>query len=137
MTALGEFVRRHRLAAKLTQAELARRVGIDASYLGAIETGKKRPKGEALLEEIAESLSLSAAGRHQLVLAAKLSQRTLRLSGELTPVQHQIVQAIMRELPQLDDEDTDSLRTILAAFFDVRDRRRGIRPSSMEGETRM
>ena len=137
MTALGEFIRQHRLAADLTQAELARRVGVDSTYLGAIETGQKRPKGEALLEGIAESLSLSREGRHDLVLAARLSQRTLRLPDELTRAQHEIVQALVRELPQLDEADTDSLKTILAAFFDVRDRRRGIRPSSLEGEPRM
>ncbi|SOY40309.1 Transcriptional regulator, XRE family [Cupriavidus phytorum] len=137
MTALGEFIRQHRLAADLTQAELARRVGVDSTYLGAIETGKKRPKGEALLEGIAESLSLTREGKHELVLAARLSQRTLRLPEELTRAQHEIVQQLVRELPQLDEADTNSLQSILAGFFGVCDRRRSLRPSSLEGETTM
>ncbi|MGO4575375.1 helix-turn-helix transcriptional regulator [Cupriavidus sp. 2TAF22] len=137
MTALGEFIRQHRLAADLTQAELARRVGVDSTYLGAIETGKKRPKGEALLEGIAESLSLTREGKYELVMAARLSQRTVRLPEELTRAQHEIVQELVRELPQLGEADTDSLQSILAAFFGVCDRRRSLRPSPLEGETRM
>lgn len=137
MTALGEFIRQHRLAADLTQAELARRVGVDSTYLGAIETGKKRPKGEALLDGIAESLSLNREGRRELELDARLSQRTLRLPEELTRAQHGIVQAIVRELPQLDDADTNSLQSLLDVFFGVRDRRHANRSLQSDGGTSM
>lgn len=131
MTALGEFIRHHRLAADLTQAELARRVGIDSTYLGAIETGKKRPKGEALLAGIAESLSLSRQDSQELALAAKLSQRTLRLPGELTRPHHEIIQMLVRELPDMDEFDTDALHRLLTVFLAMR-RRHGAQPTDKQ-----
>lgn len=119
MTVLGDFIRRHRMAVGLTQAELARRVGIDSTYLGAIETGKKRPKGEALLGAIASSLSLNDENTRELALAARSSQRTLRLPDEMSLEHYETAETFIRELALLDEADTTALRSLLAAFWGV------------------
>lgn len=55
---LGTRIRQYRRDAGITQAELARRVGISASYLNLIEWNKRRIGG-SLLRRIADSLELS------------------------------------------------------------------------------
>lgn len=53
---LGKNVRRMRLARGLTQEELAVDAGIDLTYLGGIERGKRNPS-LLVMARIAEALS--------------------------------------------------------------------------------
>ena len=55
---LGARIRQRRREVGVTQADLARRVGISASYLNLIEWNKRRIAG-TLLRKIAEALELS------------------------------------------------------------------------------
>ncbi|WP_174424436.1 helix-turn-helix domain-containing protein [Cupriavidus basilensis] len=116
MTALGDFVRRHRVERDLTQAELARRAGVNATYINAIETGRNRPDGPQILNALAEALGLDAHGRQALRKAAELSQRMLRLPEELSPAEHEFVRALVDELPRLGTPALDILTNVLAAL---------------------
>jgi transcriptional regulator with XRE-family HTH domain len=65
---LGEVLRRLRKASRLTQAELAVRVGTGASHLSRIESGERQDVGRDLLERLGKALGApfelaSAAGR--------------------------------------------------------------------------
>ncbi len=40
---VGENVRRHRLAASMSQEELANRMGVDRAYISGLETGRRNP----------------------------------------------------------------------------------------------
>lgn len=40
---VGENVRRYRLAASLSQEELAVRMGVDRAYISGLETGRRNP----------------------------------------------------------------------------------------------
>jgi transcriptional regulator with XRE-family HTH domain len=55
---MSEKIRQFRQQKKLTQAELARRLGVDRSTINKIENGKIRPS-LALLERIAAELGVS------------------------------------------------------------------------------
>jgi transcriptional regulator with XRE-family HTH domain len=55
---MGEKIRQFRKRKNLTQAELARRLGVDRSTINKIENGKIRPS-LALLERIAHELGVS------------------------------------------------------------------------------
>ncbi len=46
---LGERVRRQRILNELTQAELARRVGVSTSFIGHIERGEKKASIETVV----------------------------------------------------------------------------------------
>ena len=69
-TIIGTRIRQRRREIGITQAELARRIGISASYLNLIEWNKRRIAG-TLLRNIAESLNLAieeldGASEHRL-----------------------------------------------------------------------
>jgi len=53
MTSSAELLRRARLRAGLSQAELARRAGLPRSVLCAYERGHREPGGDALLRGLA------------------------------------------------------------------------------------
>lgn len=40
---VGENVRRHRLAAGMSQEALAERMGVDRAYVSGLETGRRNP----------------------------------------------------------------------------------------------
>jgi transcriptional regulator with XRE-family HTH domain len=53
---VGHNVRRLRLASKLTQAELAVRVGVDRAYISGLEQGQRNPTVVSLWH-VAKALS--------------------------------------------------------------------------------
>ncbi|ULL01234.1 helix-turn-helix transcriptional regulator [Bradyrhizobium sp. I71] len=53
---VGDNVKRLRLAANLTQAELAERVGVDRAYISGLEQGQRNPTVVSLWH-VAKALS--------------------------------------------------------------------------------
>ncbi|WP_342564305.1 helix-turn-helix transcriptional regulator [Paenibacillus sp. FSL R7-0345] len=58
---MGEKIRRLRKQLGWTQEELAYRAGIDTSYLGQIERGKRRSPTLGMIGKIADSLSVDSS----------------------------------------------------------------------------
>jgi transcriptional regulator with XRE-family HTH domain len=65
-TTLGQVLKRQREALSLSQRELARSVGVKASYVAYIESGRRRPS-LPVLRRIADTLGLN--GQQVFVLA--------------------------------------------------------------------
>ena len=63
---IGERIKRERLAIKLTQKELADRVGVGVPHISKVEAGRENPSDE-LLEKIAGVFGLDP---DELLLAA-------------------------------------------------------------------
>lgn len=59
-TRFGRAVREKRVAAGLTQEELADRCGIDRSYMGGVERGERNPT-LSVIERISEGLGVTLA----------------------------------------------------------------------------
>jgi DNA-binding SARP family transcriptional activator/tetratricopeptide (TPR) repeat protein len=86
---VGEALRRHRLAAGLTQDELARRAGISVRGLRDLEQGRIRQPRARSVGRLVEALGLSAAARESLlgvVLAAEGAERRQLRVGVLGPL---------------------------------------------------
>ncbi|MEF2251288.1 helix-turn-helix transcriptional regulator [Ralstonia solanacearum] len=116
MTALGVFIRQRRVSRDLTQADLARQIGVDATYISGIESGRKRPGSTQLLKAIGDALQLNEEGRAALQKAADLSRRSLRLSAELSPEKSELMNAFAADLPYLDASGVEILANVLAAL---------------------
>jgi non-specific serine/threonine protein kinase len=80
--ALGAALRRHRLAAGLTQEALAERASLGPRTVQALEEGEHRPRRETL-RRLAGALGLSETERARLAAAAPPAPRRLRGPGAL------------------------------------------------------
>ena len=66
----GALLRRHRLAASLTQEALAERAAVSATAIAALERGRRRAPRLSTLRQIARALGLSADELAELARAA-------------------------------------------------------------------
>jgi predicted ATPase/DNA-binding XRE family transcriptional regulator len=71
----GALLRRHRLAAGLTQEALAERAGLNAKSVSALESGARRSPYRATVDQIADALDLSATHRAELATSARRRPR--------------------------------------------------------------
>jgi predicted ATPase/DNA-binding XRE family transcriptional regulator len=74
--AFGALLRRHRLAARLTQEALAERAGLSAKAVSALESGVRRSPYRATVDRLADALRLAPAQRAELAEAARRQPRT-------------------------------------------------------------
>ncbi|HYW25984.1 MAG TPA: helix-turn-helix domain-containing protein [Terriglobales bacterium] len=74
-SAFGAVLRRHRLAARLTQEALAERAGLNAKSVSALESGVRRSPYRATVDRLADALDLSAADRAELATSARRPPR--------------------------------------------------------------
>src|SRR3954471_22586799 len=70
-TSFGELLRRYRIAASLTQEELAERAGVSARGISDLERGARGLPRKDTLQLLLQALDLSSADRAALVTAAK------------------------------------------------------------------
>src|SRR5262249_48640401 len=73
----GELLRRHRLAARLTQEALAERSGLSTPAIGSLERGARQNPYPATVDLLSEALGLSPPQREEFSAAAT-GRRPLR-----------------------------------------------------------
>jgi len=115
MSALGDLIRARRKNLGLTQTALAIRIGVDDTYVSAVETGKRTPDGEQFLEMMSVALELTDELAGELVAAARKSQRIFRLPAEISTRKHEVLQALALDTG-LSDADMGALAAIHAAL---------------------
>ncbi|MCB4349396.1 helix-turn-helix domain-containing protein (plasmid) [Burkholderia vietnamiensis] len=115
MSTLGDFIRARRKILGLTQTALAIRIGVDDTYVSAVETGRRTPDGQQFLDSLSVALELTDELRQQLAAAARTSQRIFRLPAEISMRKHEVLQAIALD-SSLTDEDIEAFAAIHAAL---------------------
>jgi predicted ATPase/transcriptional regulator with XRE-family HTH domain len=78
---LGELLRRYRVAASLTQEQLAERAGLSVRGLSDVERGLHRAPHPDTVRRLAEALDLSPADRDRLLSARRRSPSESPLTG--------------------------------------------------------
>jgi predicted ATPase/DNA-binding XRE family transcriptional regulator len=73
--AFGAVLRRHRLAARLTQEALAERAGLSAKAVSALESGIRRSPYRATIDRLADALRLSPHQRAELAASGRRRPR--------------------------------------------------------------
>ncbi|MPZ13964.1 MAG: helix-turn-helix domain-containing protein [Chloroflexi bacterium] len=73
----ARVLRRYRDRLGISRNQLAREVGVDASYLTRIEHGERHPPRLHVVEALARRLRLSAADRDRLLIAAGFAPASL------------------------------------------------------------
>ena len=70
MNDFAELLRRLRLEADLSQNALAKKTGVDPSYINRIERGERQPPSVGVIHDIARALELDEFSTNQLLLSA-------------------------------------------------------------------
>lgn len=108
-------MRARRRELRISQTELARRVGVDDAYISAIERGIRTPDGVAFIEQLGDALSLDANGKRELATVASCSQRYIHLSDPLPVYKYRVIAALVRD-HGLSQEDMEAIAGVHAAI---------------------
>lgn len=111
LTPLGREIRKHRIDRNLLLADMADGVGVSATFLSAVETGKKSPPA-TLVEKVITYLNLDSMEAERLLSAADESQKVYRLSPTI-PESAQFLTALARRFDQLSSQDFEALRHVV------------------------
>lgn len=113
MTPIGSFLESVRRARGLQQTELANLLGINPSYISAIERGKKGPPSVRILRRIKIVLSMTDIESQALDLAVEQSERTIKLPKNTSLAEYAFISALSRRLGSLTREEIDAMACIL------------------------
>lgn len=119
MTDFGKFIRVRRKALKLTQTELARRLGVDDAYISAIERGVRTPGDVVFIDQLGRDLALDVDGRLELEEVAESSKRLLRLSDPLPLYKYRVIAALVAD-QALTEADMETIAKVHAAIVQIR-----------------
>src|SRR5215471_14368198 len=82
--AFSDLIRRYRLAARLTQADLAERAGLSREAISALERGVRQTPRRDTLQLLGDALGLDSADRAALAGAAPSRARVVSGHWQLT-----------------------------------------------------
>lgn len=111
---IGKWLRDYRERERITLRDMARRIGISAAYLSAVETGRKKPAAR-LAEMIKEGYSLDEAQYRDLKDAALNSEVSVKIEfGSNHRISDREVAALFaRNFDNLTEEKIEQIRRIL------------------------
>ena len=114
MAPIGDWLRNYRAGKRLTLREMARRVGVSAAYLSAVEVDRKQPT-KRLLDDIVEKLGVVQEEALGLRRAADQSVRVVKVALGNGPSKGdaEVAALFARNFGQLDDEQKAAIRRIL------------------------
>lgn len=113
LTEFGKYLRKLRIDCNETLAAMARKLGVTASYLSCVETGKRSIPNK-WFEKIAQLYKLDDMNRNELLHVGLSSVNKVNVDVEdQDDADKTLVLVFARRLPQLSQEEKDALRKIL------------------------
>lgn len=107
MGTFGQEVKRLRKAKRITQLELAERIGVDFTYVSKIENDRTmRSPAESTIRKIAEVLGTDS--EELIILANKIPQNL-----QETIVQEPLAVDFLRTVPKFNVNDREEIRKII------------------------
>ena len=113
LTEFGKVVRKLRIEQGETMLEMGAKVNRSASFLSAVETGRK-PVPVNLVEEIARAYELPDSHAEELRALASKSASSFRLTPK-TEVDQALVSSLAAKLDLLEPEQKEAILRILDA----------------------
>ncbi|GAB4192806.1 MAG: helix-turn-helix transcriptional regulator [Thalassobaculales bacterium] len=116
MTPFGRELRRLRAERRVTQAELARKLGVSAAYLSALENGYRGRPTPLLLHRICNYFGIIWDDAEALTKLAARSRPKLSVdTGGLSPTATEVLNLLAEKAKSLDEATWRSLKAILAS----------------------
>lgn len=114
---LSELRRRH----GLLQKDLAELVGIEQTYLSALETGIKGPPTPDFVARLQKALNLDANAIKALEQAVDNSQRKMSLSADAPEEVFEVFNEFRRQIDTIHPSQLDIFRMALALKGDLKE----------------
>jgi len=112
---VGESIRKRRTARKLTQEQLAEKVGVSTGYISHIERNERDADSE-LLKKIASALGVSPAAFFEDDEPERAStpekdsiQVHFSMPGNASPEQMKRIRELAKKLAELPDDDSEMI----------------------------
>lgn len=116
MTPFGERLRELRAERNMTQKELARKIGVSAAYLSALEHGKRGTPRWILVQQIISCLNIIWDEADELqALALHSAPRVTIDTAGLSPRATELANLLASGIDVLSDESIEDLRIRLDA----------------------
>ena len=107
MSELGEYIKKLRKERRVTQRELAAKVGVDFTYISKIENNQlKNSPSEKAIIEIAKALN---ADIDKLILMAKKVPKTVRETIAGDP----LAAEFLRKVPVMTQEQRQAIKDVI------------------------
>lgn len=114
MSPFSEFLHNIRVRHGLRQADLAKRIGYEQSYISALEVGLKGPPTDEFVERLAVALELTEEEQAKLRAAVQASQRKLVIEADAAPDVYWLLQDLRDEIQDLSPAQIRVIREVIA-----------------------
>lgn len=114
MNPFGMYLASLRLQHRLKQKDLAEALGVNASYISGIESGRKSPPSSKLINEIAKVMALSKAEKSQLWNYADQSIKVVHIPDDLPLEGYAFMQELRKAMGSLSSKHFDVLRSVVS-----------------------
>lgn len=106
MKSFGESLRQLRKDRRITQRELASKIGVDFSYISKIETGALEPPSEEIIIKISKVLEVDEESMIMLAKKIPTSYREIIVEDELAGL-------FLRRVSKMSLEDREKVRKVI------------------------
>lgn len=113
MTPFGLYLESLRRSRQLQQVQMADLLGVNSCYISSIESGKKGPPSNQIIEKLISKLELDKDEQEILWDKVDESQRTVRLPDNATIEEYALMRDIRRHLGALSSQKIGIIRNIL------------------------
>jgi transcriptional regulator with XRE-family HTH domain len=110
-----------RMKRDLAQAEVARRAGMDASYLAAIENGRRKAPSDRLMRGLLNAVEVTSFEQRRLVHLATLDRLVESLDNDATPDHPAtVMRSLLNQMAELGEVELRCVATVVDSL--ARDR---------------
>jgi len=113
MTPFGNCLQKIRRKRKMRQKTVAALIGINRSYICALENGTKPPPSTSVVDSIIKNLALEAHEVSELVESIEISRKTLHLPDGMIEEEYKLAYELLSELGSMSHEKAAFMRQTL------------------------
>ena len=114
MTPFGSFLEKIRRSRQLQQKQLAVDLGINASYISALEKGRKAPPSKEVLDKLISTLDLDNEEQAAMWESIEQSQKSFQLPDGMMLVEYRMINELRKQLGRLTDVQVAIILNVLA-----------------------
>lgn len=113
ITPFSEQLKSIRIQRGLKQNQMAQQLGVEQSYLSALECGHKPPPKNQYLDHLIQKLGLDVEEAESLRRAAKKSTKTIKIPPNVKKQTQEMCLLLEETLPRISDSQVQVIKLVL------------------------